>query len=1084
MTTVTAVAVDVDERRLDDELAATGARVLVAQEGSARLGALGGLLAEAPMFAATFVRPADALEFARALRRDLHKDAESVPLRIALHAGEPGTGPLTESPVRRATRIVSLAQGGQILLSRSAADALGGDLPCGLTLVDVGSQRPRDLGRPEHVLEVQEPDYPQHPGRLRSLEIVPNNLPVQLTSFVGRDEQLSEVARLLVSGRVLTLSGPGGCGKTRLALQLAARDIEAHPGGVWVADLAPIADPALVPSAVADALGLVVAPTTTPQQSLLARLESLDALLVLDNCEHVVDAARQLVDALVRQCPNLAVLATSREPVGCDGEVTWRVASLSVPDDGEEGISESVLLFVDRACAVRPSFRLEESNAEAVAEICRRLDGIPLAIELAAARARALTPAQIAMQLADRFGLLTGGRKTSLPRHRTLEASVDWSYDLLDERERILLRRLGVFTGGFDLAAAEEVCPDGELQQWHVLDALTGLVDRSLVGLDDTGHGRYRLLETFRQYALSKLVDAGEVTVVRDRHLERFLAIGFSAEAALEGPDMIDVLAGLEVELDNLRAAFDWAMQSNQPVKAWRLASSLWLFWQGHRADEGASRLTAALAAPGGEPLDRAQALTALADLCLRSGDGPRSRLLADEIIALATEAADPKLLGRGTSLIGYRGLYLGDPEAVGHLARALELHRAAGDDYFRVESLLALANAGLFAGDLKLVRASATEALAVGRRSGNPRLLSGALLQSVAAAWMEGELDEMSAALDELLPLIGQRRDEFYGPMASALAGWLLAIRGDYERGLALADFACTRAAAANTRLGIGLGLWVTAVIEDDLAREDAVAALTKAQIANSSWGLLFLAAECSARLAGLAAAAGDVAAARLHVTAIDQLAQRPHGQACRPWERLATAELALTSNDMTLAGTAVHDALATWAASGTRLGVVTALELLVRLNARSGRHLEAARLLGATGAERERMRWRLSPAAGPVLETDRLVLESHLGRQRLLAALAEGAAMELKEAAAYARRGRGARRKALSGWSSLTATELEVASLVAEGLTNAEIAQRLFVSLLTVKSHVKHCFSKLGIRNRAELAAVTLRERAADPS
>lgn len=1084
MTTVTAVAVDVDERRLDHELAATAVRVLVAQEGAARLGALGGLLVEAPLFAATFAHPSDALEFARALRRDLHGRVESVPLRIALYAGEPGTGPLTDSPVHRATRIASLAQGGQILLSRSAADLLRGDLPGGLTLADIGSQRPRDLGRPEHVLEVHEPDHPQHPGRLRSLDFAPNNLPVQLTSFVGREAQLSEVARLLASGRVLTLSGPGGCGKTRLALQLAARDIEAHPGGVWAADLAPIADPALVPSAVADALGLVVAPTTTPLQVLVAHLESLDALLVLDNCEHVVDAARHLVDTLVQRCPHLAVLATSREPLGCDGEVTWRVASLSVPDDAEVGLSESVLLFVDRASAVRPSFRLEKSNAEAVAEICRRLDGIPLAIELAAARARALTPAQIAMQLADRFGLLTGGRKTSLPRHRTLEASVDWSYDLLEERERILLRRLGVFTGGFDLAAAEDVCADEQLQQWEVLDALTGLVDRSLVALDDAGHGRYRLLETFRQYAMSKLIDAGEVTAVRDRHLEHFLAIGLSAEAALEGPDMLGVLAELEVELDNLRAAFDWALQAGQPVKAWRLASSLWLFWQGHRAAEGTSRLTAALAAPGGEPLDRAQALTALADLCLRIGDSPRSRLLADEIVALATEAADPKLLGRGMSLIGYRGLYLGDPESVGHLARALELHRAAGDDYYTVESLTALANAGLLAGDPKLVRACATEALTVSRRSGNPQLLSRALLQTVAAAWMEGELDEMSAALDEVLPLFGRTRDEFYGPAATGLAGWLLAMRGDYEQGLALADSACTRAAAANTRLGIGIGLWATAVIEDDLARESAVAALTKAQIMTSTWGLLFLAPECSARLAGLAAAAGDVAAARRHVAAIDELAQRPHGQACRPWERLATAELALANTDMSLATAAVHDALASWIASGHRLGAVTALELLVRLNTRTGRHLEAARLLGATGAERERLHWPLSRAAGPALDADRVALERHLGPQKLLAALAEGTAMDLKEAAAYARRGRGARRKALSGWSSLTATELEVASLVAEGLTNAEIAQRLFVSLLTVKTHVKHCFSKLEIRNRAELAAVTLRERATDPS
>jgi DNA-binding CsgD family transcriptional regulator len=599
---------------------------------------------------------------------------------------------------------------------------------------------------------------------------------------------------------------------------------------------------------------------------------------------------------------------------------------------------------------------------------------------------------------------------------------------------------------------------------------------------DDDGRGRYRLLETMRQYAIGKLGEAGEVAALRDRHLAHFGTVATDAGPRLEGPDMLSVLAGLDIEIDNMRAAFDWAMQAGRPVDAWHVAAPLWLFWQRHRADEGASRLTAALATPGGDPLERAQALMALADLCFWGGDIARSRQLADEIIALATPAGDERMLGRGTNVIGLMGLFLGDPEAVTTITRALELHRRVVDDYFIVDSLSGRALAGWFAGELEPVRASATEALAVSRRTGNPQMRCRALLQAAFAAFMEGDLDELSVVLDEVIPLADELRAEIDGPMASAFRAWLLSARGSHGEALTLVDRVYARSVAVNSMLGMAFALWVKAAVEDDLGHASAAATLAQAQEITAATGLSHMAAECSARLAVHAAADGDPAAAGAHVAAISQFTEGPHGAACLPWERLATAEVALIGKDTELATAAVYEALAIWAAAGNRVGTVTALELLVRLDTDTGRLLEAARLLGATTAEHARMRWVLAPAMRPALDATRAALAAAMGTEKLDAALAEGAAMDLKEAVAYARRGRGAHRKASSGWSSLTATELEVVRLVAEGLKNTEIAARLLVSPVTIKSHVAHGFTKLGVRNRAELAAYAMRQYAAD--
>ena len=427
----------------------------------------------------------------------------------------------------------------------------------GITPEVLPLQSPRRLRTVESVEAEPAPRIPERPA---------HNLPLEFSSFVGREKELAEVKRLLESTRLLTLTGSGGCGKTRLALAAASELVEGFEDGVWLVELASLADPSLVPQSVAFTLGIREQPGRSPTEALSDYLGSRKVLLLLDNCEHLVEACAELAEALLHSCPELRVLATSREALGITGEVAWLVPSLSLPDlrrlPAVEGLPryESARLFVERA-AVKPTFALTEQNAVAVTQVCYRLDGIPLAIELAAARAKVLPVEQIADRLNDSFRLLAAGSRTAMPRHRTLHATMDWSRELLSWAERSLFHRLSVFAGGFSLEAAESVCIGGDVERDEVLGLLSRLVDKSLVvAREEDGETRYRLLETIRQYGREKLDGSEEESEAGRRHAGFFVGLAEKAERELNGPDQARWLTRLETEHDNIRAALSWSL--------------------------------------------------------------------------------------------------------------------------------------------------------------------------------------------------------------------------------------------------------------------------------------------------------------------------------------------------------------------------------------------------------------------------------------------------------------------------------------------------------------------------------------------
>jgi predicted ATPase/class 3 adenylate cyclase len=719
---------------------------------------------------AAFADPLDAVTATLKMQLALADPAAThgVPLRVrcGLHTGtlEHRDNDYFGSAVNRGARIMSAAHGGQVIVSQAVVDGMAGRLPEAVTLRDLGSVRLRDLSRPERIYQVLHPKLRQDFPALRSLEATPNNLPQQVSSFVGREDALRQVKKVFASTRLLTLLGVGGLGKTRLSLQIGADAMDEYPDGVWFVELAPLPDPTLVPQAVASALGVVEESGSPVQKALVKHVHDRKLLLILDNCEHLALAAAEVAKSLLQAGPQIKVLATSRESLRISGETTFSVPPLAVPQKNRP-ISvaalteyESVRLFTERAVAAKPTFAVTDKNGQAIAEICHTLDGIPLALELAAARVRALPVEAIATRLSDRFRLLTGGDKTSLPRQQTLRACIDWSFDLLSVTEQSMLRRLAVFAGGWTLEAAERVGADPIVDVFEVVDLLTHLVEKSLVQLEADG-ARYRLLETVRQYAKERLEEAGEKGQTRTRHLAFFVDLAEEASPHLMGPEQGEWLERLDLERENLLVAHSWCDRAERGSElGLRLLSAVRVYWITRGLGLLGLRVMAeALGRPGARDrnLLRCRALDATAYLCYFMGRYADAKIYEDEGLAIAREIDDKDRTVAALTLLGAVSLALADRAAARqHLEESLALARELGEPIRLEQALTSLAELYRVEGDLDKAEPLYTESLAMNRNEGAGSNIAVNLLNLAMVAIGRGSADRAREILVEAMQI------------------------------------------------------------------------------------------------------------------------------------------------------------------------------------------------------------------------------------------------------------------------------------------------------------------------------------------
>jgi predicted ATPase/class 3 adenylate cyclase/DNA-binding CsgD family transcriptional regulator len=1048
-----------------DEMTAAFARLddarsdLIAAHGGMRPVEQG----EGDSFVVAFARASDAVSCALELQR---APLAPIRLRIGVHTGEVqlrDEGNYIGPTINRTARLRDLGHGGQILLSGTTEALVIDMLPPDAWLTDLGAHELRGVPRPERVVQLCHPDLCNEFPPLRTLKnVAVQYLPVALTSFVGREAELTKLDQLLSGNRLVTLTGAGGAGKTRLAIQVARQLSGEFGDEVWYVDLAPVTDPELVPVTVARALGLPDQPGRSTMDTLSHFVADRQMLVVLDNCEHLLDASATLVNTLLATAPALTLLATSREPIGVPGEVSWRVPSLSLRD-------EAIDLFTDRARHARPEFVVTDDNAAIVAEICARLDGLPLAIELAAARVRALSPSEILDSLHDRFRLLTGGARTAVRRQQTLRASVDWSHALLTQPERVLFRRLAVFPGGFDFDAAQTVA-SGEVERFQVLDLLTLLVDKSLVVADDSGgRTRYRLLETVRQYALEKLGESGAADAVRARHRDHYTAIAAPFDAPAGG-DYEQRIEQADVEIDNLRAAFGWSLENSEVELALALASSLQPLWHPRRIREGLTWFDTALADldakhPEVTPAIRGRALADRAFLGILAG-APASLDQAQQALAIAREVDDPALLVRALTACGYIASFFDAEPARAYLAEAIGLARELGDPWRLTQILAAQAFAAAAAGNPLASRAAAEEGRDLADAIGDPFDACRCRMYLGRALLYQGDLAAAAAQFAAVADRAEAAHDEYFRADSRAMQGAVLAYQGDTAAARAAAD-AAVEAAAERGGLLAGLAYWALAAAA--LAAGDAATARNATEAAaqhmraspqTAAGGRLY---EAQAALAG-----GDLVAARRWA---DDAVSTMTG-AFLSDALTARARVAIAQGEPDGAERDAHDALAHAAEVEAYLFIPDSLECLGALAGEAGSHREAVRLFGAAEAIREGMGAVRFKVWDTAYEASVAKLRDALGENDFDGAWAEGAALSTEEAIAYAQRGRGQRKRPTSGWASLTPTESHVVQLVSEGLTNNDIATRLFVSPRTVQTHLTHVYTKLGLTSRVQLA------------
>jgi predicted ATPase/class 3 adenylate cyclase/DNA-binding CsgD family transcriptional regulator len=934
------------------------------------------------VFADPFAALASAVAVQQAAGAEPWPSGLPVRVRIALHSGACAErdGEYFGPVVNRAARLLAAGHGGQVLMSGATYELLAGRLPGGIGLADLGEHRLKDLGRAERMFQVTAPGLAGEFGPLRSLDdpALRHNLPSQVTSFVGRAGELAQLRSLISGGsRLVTITGPGGIGKSRLALQVAAEVLDGSGDGVWLVELAPVADPELVARTVAAVLQVREQPGRPMLETLADAVGDRYLLVVLDNAEHLLGAAAKLADALMRSCPRACLLVTSREPLGIGGEHIFRIPPLAVPPaglaaPGQLAAFESVQLFTEHACMHRQAFALDDGNAAAVAAVCVRLDGIPLALELAAARLGSLSVPEISSRLDQRFRLLTGGSRTALPRHQTLRALIDWSYDMLNPEEQSVLDRLSVFAGGWTLEAAQAVTRGGGTGEWVVLDHLGALVGKSLVQAEDmNGSTRYRLLETVRQYAAERLAGrpGSELDETCAAHRDHYLALVETAGTHLRGPDEAVWLDRLEAEFDNIRAALAFSLADPDSAEpGLRLAAGLRWFcnMRGH-AGEVLEALNLLLERPDSRlpNLTRARALTASCHLLNHFGDDSMVPSIADEALRIARDLADDTVAADALSQLCWFRFEHGDlPGALAQVDEAVGLARATADPRLIAAMLSRRAVLNGEAGNLDAAFADHQEILTLSRAAGDSYRLAATLGNLGVYELAAGELRAARAHLQEASMLAGNRGYQIFAVGSQQNLGFVDLMDADPRS-----------------------------------ARRHFLGSLDTARITGFN-------SYVHGALLGLALAAGadsdPAVAATLHGVADEQ--------AGRAFQAL---EAGLRDRD--------HAQLR------TRLG-----DAAFEAAYRHGHTLSQADAIALATA-----------AAGPDPGAASTGIIPADGR-----ATADG-----------------------SPAGPLSQRERDIVALVAGGATDAQIAERLFLSINTVRSHLERIRDKTGARRRAEL-------------
>jgi predicted ATPase/class 3 adenylate cyclase len=994
----------------------------------------------------------------RALLAEPWPSGVTVRVRMGLHTGEatPVNGQYVSLAVHQAARVASAAHGGQILISDATAAAVTGALPAASSVRQLGAYRLKDFDPPVMLLQVCHPDLPQDfsPPRVSPAEV--RNLPATLSSFIGREREIEEVEELLAAGRLVTLTGAGGCGKTRLALEVADRKLGFFADGAWFVDLAPLADPRLVGQTVVRALGAQGEPGRSALDTLDGYLSHRELLIVLDNCEHLINRCAVVTEHLLQAGPGVRVLATSRETLGLPGERVWRVPSLSVPGQGaspDEIVgSESARLFLERARTVRADLVLRDEDIPVVAEIVTRLDGIPLALELAAARTDTLSLAQIAARLDHRFRLLSRGPRTALPRQKTLAGAIDWSYGLLSDLERILFYRLSVFAGGFSLEAVETVTAGGDLEPGDILDLVANLAAKSFVIV--TGHDtsqRYQLLETVRAYGADKLGSTGEQGQLRDRHLAWFLDLAEQAEPQLGRSGRGRLMQALEADQENFRRALEHSIETRAVDRGLRLAAALAPFWTSHgNWVEACGYFEQLLELDSGDVPRLSKALAAAGTMFLLRGDYPRSEELLEEAHSRARAANDVGVLAQSLSGLGYIAFRRSHRDEAETLwTEALDAARRAGDKRVAATVLRSLAISAGAGGDQQRCGRLLEEGLALASQAQDEQLRR--LLLSSAAEmnlWM-GRYALAGDQYSEALQLAGEIGDQAGRATLLADLGWISFLRGEYRKAQAQAAEAVSVAAAVGNKrvwagglrlmgevsacrgayddarqlLGRSLELarqlgapaeiagamCAQACVALDQTRFDEAKQLVEELLALKPLLHTMRRASPDWVLGEVARAHGDLEQARAHYQDDLLHADRSPSPRLRALALRGLADVALGERDLPEAAALNARSLVLRAQINDSPGIASSLEGMAAAAAATGEYQRAARLMGAAQGLRARLGAVFSPREERELSHLRAAMVAKLGADRSERELSAGRQLSTVEAVELALGGGG---------------------------------------------------------------------------